>query len=270
VLRLLNNISTKNGICLMIDKKELLLDYHFKACAKNLDGSFYTTPDISQKKESFVWFPHLQNEQSKYKTLYEMKHVLEKGYIYGHLREERDVLLNPKNFIPIFLPEYFVNDRERPNDFKYKLTVWIWSEVSIDLEWSSFLFKGSINEFSLLVSSKNFTSKSIQLKENKKLESEEKSINLEIEKDQVMLLLIDNLNERQDISIRVVFNELLNKQLPLHQHQIMENETLKTIALKYYGDENLWFKIYQENKKMIGLNTEQLDLFSVIDIPKLN
>ena len=50
----------------------------------------------------------------------------------------------------------------------------------------------------------------------------------------------------------------------------MENETLKTIALKYYGDENLWLKIYQENKKMIGLNTEQLDLFSVIDIPKLN
>lgn len=270
VLRQLNNISTKNGICLMLDKKELLFDYHFKACAKNLDGSFYTTPDLSQKKESFVWFPHLQNEQSKYKTLYEIKHVLEKGYIYGHLKEESDVMLNSKNFIPIFLPEYFVNERERSVGFKYKLTVWILSETSIDLEYSSFFFKGSINDYSSLVSSKNFTSKTIQLKEIKKLESEEKSINLEIEKDQVLLLLIDNLNERQDISIRVVFNELNNKQIPLHKHQIMENETLKTIALKYYGNEDLWLKIYEENKNIIGLNTEQLDLFSVIDIPKLN
>lgn len=272
ILRTQGNISTKSGICLILNEKKSSLDYHFKACAKNLDGSFYLIPDYLQDKNSLVWFPHLQNDQSKFKVLYQIKHVLELGVINSHVKKallnNNEILLNSKNFIPIFLPDFFTRERVRPANFKYKLNIWFFSETSLDYEYAKYLFNGDIKDYSTLVSNKNFKSKSIEFVEGGKL-MEAQSINIEIEKNQVFLILIDNLNKTKGISVRIVFNELHNKMVPVGKHQIKENDTLRSISKKYYDDESKWQLIYEENKTLIGLNSDQLELFSVLEIPKL-
>jgi len=201
----LNKTYNSKGLCLFFKKNTFSIKFINTINEKN----------ICLDDEN-VWYPLQQIKQKQPTIMYQLKHSIEfnknsvKDFILQNF--EKNVILNLKSFIPVFIPDYFLKKKKEP-DFIYHVKIWIYSNLADpfilkSIKISKFLYNEKITELEKTITNGNFNCKSLKYLDTIEALSVP-LINIQMKSGQVVLLLIENNKNRQQdkIIIRVCFDE---------------------------------------------------------------
>ena len=200
----LSRSCNSKGLCFIFKEKKFIIKF-----INTIENELFLN-------DEYVWYPLQQINQKQLIIMYQLKHLIEfnKTSIRDFILEnyEKNLILNLKSFIPIFIPDYFLKKFSK-NEHIYTVKIYVYSNqvnstILKSLKVTKFLYNETITELEKTITNGNFTTKSIQYLDTFDLAATP-LITIKMKSQQVELLLFENTNFKQEekIIVRVCFEQ---------------------------------------------------------------